>query len=418
MPGDGTERRAGEMSRRRLLMASGAGAVLGAPIPFLGRLAPSLAPIAFAQEASGPATNNSEKPGLTVLNDRPLNMETPPHLLDDEVTPAARMFVRNNGLEPVVSADDVANWRLMLDGEVERPLSLSIDELKRDFEVVTLRLQIECAGNGRRFMKPAARGNQWSFGAVSCAEWTGVRLRDLLARAGVKDSAVYTAHYGADIHLSGDPDKPALSRGVPIAKALEPHTLIAFSMNGSAIPLQNGHPLRLVAPGWPGSCSQKWLTRITIRDVVHDGQGMTGQSYRTPAFPVPPGADVPDEQMAIIESLPVKSLITAPETGAKVKAGAAFELRGHAWAGESAVSSVDISYDFGATWRSAKLAAPANKYAWQRWRADVLLPMRGYYELWARAADTEGRAQPPTPPGWNPRGYLNNMQHRIAVFAL
>jgi DMSO/TMAO reductase YedYZ molybdopterin-dependent catalytic subunit len=328
------------------------------------------------------------------------------------------MFVRNNGLIPAITPEILAAWRLTIDGKVANPLTLSIENLRRDFEVVSYRLQIECAGNGRRFMKPAAKGNQWSFGAVSCAEWTGVRLRDVLTRAGVKKSAIYTGHYGADAHLSGDPAKQALSRGLPINKAMEPYTLIAFAMNGGAIPLLNGHPLRLVAPGWPGSCSQKWLTKITLRDVVHDGQGMTGQSYRMPAFPVAPGTDVPDEDMKIIESLPVKSLITAPATGARVKARQPFEVRGHAWAGDLAVAALDVSIDFGATWRPAALDAAANRYAWQRWRAEISLPDLGYYEVWARARDSQGRYQPPATPGWNPRGYLNNMQHRIAVFAL
>ena len=406
-----------KQASRRILLKSitGAGfaAALGVPIPFLGRMAEGLVPVALAQGTGGLSV---QKPGLTVLNDRPVNMETPPHLLDDAITPSARMFVRNNGLPPATI--DAAAWRLQIDGEVETPLDFSIDDLKSQFETVTLQLQIECAGNGRRFMKPAARGNQWSFGAVSCAAWTGVRLRDVLARATPKESALYTAHYGADTHLSGDPEKQAISRGVPLAKAMEPHTLIAFAVNNSDIPNLNGHPLRLVAPGWPGSCSQKWLTRIELRDQVHDGAKMTGQSYRVPAFPVRPGAAVADENMQIIESLPIKSLITAPQTGVRVRAGDAFEIRGQAWAGDLDVAALDVSVDFGATWSPAELSAPANKYAWQQWRKQMRLQKAGYYEIWARAKDSEERMQPATPPGWNPRGYLNNMQHRIAVFAL
>jgi len=406
--------------RRQVLALGGFASALGLPIPFLNRLQPGIIPIALAQaggetEASAYA---AQRPGLAILGDRPLNMEPPPHLLDDEVTPAAKMFVRNNGQIPTISPNSAASWRLVIDGEVQTPLDLSIADLRRDFEIVTLQLQIECAGNGRRFMKPAAHGNQWSFGAVSCAEWTGVRLRDLLASAGVKTGAVYTAHFGADAHLSGDPERQAISRGLPIAKASEAHTLVAFAMNGADIPLLNGYPLRLVAPGWPGSCSQKWLTRVTLRDVVHDGQGMTGHSYRMPAYPVAPGTDVPEADMAIIESQPVKSLITAPRTGARVKSGEAVAVRGHAWAGDFDVAALDYSIDFGATWSAAALQRPNNKYSWQRWSAEVRFPSSGYYEVWARARDENGRAQPPVPPGWNPGGYLNNMQHRIAVFAL
>ncbi|MEL7028243.1 MAG: sulfite oxidase, partial [Pseudomonadota bacterium] len=358
------------------------------------------------------------KPGLTVLNDRPLNMETPPHLLDDAVTPASRLFVRNNGLPPFVDESGEAEWRLTIDGEVETPATYAIDDLKSRFETVTLQLQLECAGNGRAFFQPGASGNQWTFGAIGCPRWTGVRLRDVLAASGVKDAAVYTAHFGADTHLSGDPDKQPISRGLPIAKAMEPHTLIVWTINDGPLPPDNGYPLRLVAPGWPGSCSQKWLTRITLRDQGHDGAKMTGSSYRVPAYPVAPGTSVPDESMQIIESLPVKSLITSPRTGDRVSPGEPFEVRGHAWAGDLEVAALDISIDFGATWRPADLAPLANRYAWRNWRAEASLPQPGYYEVWARARDSEDRAQPATTPGWNPKGYLNNMQHRIAVFAV
>ncbi|MEO1241186.1 MAG: sulfite oxidase [Pseudomonadota bacterium] len=407
------EKQKSGMTRRRILQSGGFAAALGMPIPFLHRLPAGVTPVALAQSALA-----SQKPELTLLSDRPLNMETPPHLLIDEVTPGTRMFVRNNGLPPVLTDDDIRNWRLTIEGDVEAPLDFSIEDLRREFETVTLRLQIECGGNGRRFVNPGARGNQWSFGAISCAEWTGVRLRDVLARAGLKESAVYTAHYGADTHLSGDPEKFPLSRGLPIEKAMEPHTIIAFAMNGGDMPDLNGHPLRLVAPGWPGSCSQKWLTRIEIRDRIHDGAKMTGQSYRIPAYPVAPGTPVPDEDMNIIQSMPVKSLVTFPQTGARVTSEGGIRAQGHAWAGDNAVDHVDVSIDFGATWRNASLLRPSNRYAWQQWDAEISFPQTGYYEIWARATDDQGRAQPATQPGWNPRGYLNNMQHRVAVFAL
>ena len=404
------------LTRRRVLAGLGAGgfsAALGLPIPFLDRLPRGIVPVALAQDISAAQL---DKEGLTLLNDRPVNLETPPHLLDDEVTPANRLFVRNNGLPPQLDAVTDQSWRLAIDGEVEAPLDLSIPDLKSRFENVTLQLQLECAGNGRKFFRPGASGNQWSFGAIGCPEWTGVRLKDVLEAAGVKSDAVYTAHYGADTHLSGDPGKQPISRGAPIEKALEPHNLIAWAMNGEDMPMLNGHPLRLIMPGWPGSCSQKWLTRITLRDRVHDGAKMTGQSYRTPNFPVAPGAAVDDVDMEIIRGLPVKSLITFPETGARTSPQSMVEVRGHAWAGDLDVGALEVSIDFGATWQGADLSQPNNKYAWQRWRTQVSFPARGYYEVWARARDSAGVAQPPVPPGWNPRGYLNNMQHRIAIF--
>ena len=402
-------------SRRQFLFRLASfSAALGAPIPFGTYLPFNVTPIALAQASSSALG----KPGLRVLSERPLNMETPPSLLDDDITPASRMFVRNNGVPPAVNDDILHDWTLTIDGLVDNPLALSIADLKSSFENVTLQLQLECGGNGRKYFSPGVSGNQWTFGAIGCPEWTGVRLRDVLQEAGVKSEAVYTAHYSADAHLSGDTEKDAISRGVPIAKARDPHTLIAWAMNGEDMPLMNGHPLRLVAPGWPGSCSQKWLTRITLRDQVHDGAKMTGYSYRVPAYPVAPGAEVSEEDMVIIESMPVKSLITYPETGVRHEAGSELALRGSAWAGERDIEAVEISIDFGATWRKTNLSPLANKFAWRRWNASVVLPEAGYYEIWARATDSEGVQQPPITLGWNPRGYLNNMQHRVAIYAV
>ena len=273
-------------------------------------------------------------------------------------------------------------------------------------------LTIECGGNGRAFFDPPASGNQWTYGAVACSEWTGVRLRDVLEAAGVQDGVVYTAHVGADGHLSGDPEKLPISRGVPIAKALTDDVLIAFGMNGDALHPMNGAPLRLVVPGWPGSCSQKWLRRIYLRDQVHDGPKMTGTSYRVPNRPVEAGEEVAKEDFVIIERMPVKSLITFPENNAA--AGGSTEVRGHAWSGDRTISALDVSIDFGATWQRAELDAPVNSGAWQNWRTTVEFPEAGYYEIWARATDSAGLMQP-FAIDWNPKGYLNNTMHRVAV---
>jgi DMSO/TMAO reductase YedYZ molybdopterin-dependent catalytic subunit len=384
-------------------------AALGGYIPFHRNMPAGFIPAAMAEE---PFVIEG-KDGLTILNDRPVNAECPAHLLDDEVTPTNRLFVRNNGIPP--SSMDPDSWTLTIDGEVDQPMELTIAELKEKFDVVTRQLQLECGGNGRSFFDPKARGNQWTVGAVGACNWTGVRLADVLNAAGVKDSAVYTAHYGADAHLSGDPEKLPISRGVPIAKALNPHNLIAFEQNGEPIHPMNGAPLRLVVPGWPGSCSHKWLTRIQLRDQVHDGAKMTGKSYRVPEYPVAPGEDVPEEAFKIIESMPVKSLITYPQSGIELPASEpVLEVRGHAWAGDNWVTAVDLSIDFGATWIKTNLRKPANPYAWQHFAAELKFPMKGYYEVWARATDDQGRTQP-FAIAWNPKGYLNNSMHRIAL---
>ena len=198
-------------------------------------------------------------------------------------------------------------------------------------------------------------------------------------------------------------------------KALEDESLLAFAMNGKDLPWLNGHPLRIVTGGWPASTSGKWVTRIEVRDRVHDGAKMTGSSYRVPRHPVAPDSVVPAEDMVIIESMPVKSLITAPKSGITHRLGTPLAVRGHAWAGDLAVAEVWLSTDFGARWQRAALRPAPNRLAWQRFSAQVTLGQPGYYEVWARAVDTEGRSQPMVVPGWNPKGYLNNACHRIAV---
>jgi DMSO/TMAO reductase YedYZ molybdopterin-dependent catalytic subunit len=403
------------LSRRGFLKKSGLVAMstaIGAAIPFARFMPSGLIPAAFAAEGS--STRIEGKEGLIVLNERPLNAETPAHLLDDSVTPSKYMFVRNNGVPP--EAIDVDNWTLEIAGEsCVNPLSFSIAELKQRFEEVTLQLQLECGGNGRSEFVPATSGNQWTTGAIGCPTFTGVRLRDVLNYCGVGADAEYVGYYGADTHLSGDPGREPISRGVPIAKALERESLIAWKMNGEDLPLQNGYPLRLVCAGWPASVSGKWLKKLVVRNQVHDGEKMAAPSYSVPKQPVAPGSRVPNEDMKVIESMPVKSLITFPKSGITHDLRERLIVRGHAWAGDDQVSGVYLSIDFGATWLPTGVNSPANRLAWQDFSGWIQFPQPGYYEIWARAMDMQGRSQPLVIPGWNPRGYLNNTAHRIAV---
>jgi DMSO/TMAO reductase YedYZ molybdopterin-dependent catalytic subunit len=381
-------------------------AMVGTSIPFHRNM-----PIGFVPAAMASEDVLVGKDGLTLLNDRPVNAETPPHLLDDAITPTNRHFVRNNGIPP--EDVDPATWTVTIDGFVDTPMTFTIAELKEQFEVVTKALTLECGGNGRGFFNPPAKGNQWTYGAVACSEWTGVRLKDVLEKVGVKPEAVYTAHYSADTHLSGDPEKLPISRGMPISKAMTDEILIAFEMNGAALHPLNGAPLRLVVPGWPASTAQKWLTRIELRDIVHDGPKMTGKAYRVPNRPVAPGEKVDKKDFVIIERMPVKSLITFPENGAEV-AGQSTQVRGHAWSGDRSISKLEISIDFGTTWITAELDDAVNSGAWQNWRSDVTFPQAGYYEVWARATDSAGDMQP-FAIDWNPKGYLNNTMHRVGL---
>lgn len=389
--------------------------VLGTSIVFGKNLSTGYSPLFM--DYNDPQTLFGKHKEMTTLNDRPWNIEAKAHLLDDAITPEDRMFIRNNGVIP--KGIDAANWTLTVEGESAQSIkSYTLQELKTKFKSYTYQLTLECGGNGRSEFNPPAKGNQWTIGAVSCAAWTGIRLKDLLADVGVKNDAVYVGYYGKDTHLSGDASKVVISRGVPMAKAMQDETIIAFQMNGKDIPLAHGYPLRLIAGGFPASASGKWIDKLTIRNIVHDGPKMTGTAYRVPCEAVAPGTEVPDDQMCIIESMPVKSLVTYPKSGALVKTGDAFEVRGQAWAGELNVKEMHVSIDFGATWQKASLSRPANKLAWQQWTAKVTPPKKGYYEIWARATDSEGTAQPMVVPGWNPKGYLNNACHRIAIKAV
>jgi DMSO/TMAO reductase YedYZ molybdopterin-dependent catalytic subunit len=387
-------------------------AIIGVDIVFGANIIEGYTPLSLQESDPFKLFKLDEE--MVVLNNKPWNIEATAHLLDDNITPNSKMFIRNNGKIPVDI--DALNWTLTIDGEsVKEAKSFTINDLKTKFKQHTYQLTLECGGNGRSEFNPPAKGNQWTIGAVSCATWTGVRLRDVLEAVGIKSNAVYIGYHAADTHLSGDPSKEPISRGAPMEKALQDETLIAYKMNGKNIPLAHGFPLRLVAGGWPASVSGKWIDRISIRNKEHDGTKMQGTAYRVPKNPVAPGDKVKDEDMKIIESMPVKSLITNPKTGAILKKGKPLAIRGHAWAGELEVSKMEYSIDFGASWNSCLIEKPVNRLAWQHFSAVINFPKEGYYEVWARATDANGTAQPMLLPGWNPKGYLNNACHRIAV---
>ena len=388
------------------------GTIIGAEIVFAHVMPEGYVPLAF--QDPDPFKMFGKNKEMVVLNDRPWNIEAQAHLLNEKITSNQNMFIRNNGKIP--ENIDVKNWTITFDGEsVKAPKTYTLAELKSKFKQYTYQLTLECGGNGRSEFDPPAKGNQWSVGAVSCATWTGVRLRDVLEDVGIKENAVYIGYHAADVHLSGDLDKEPISRGAPMVKALQDETLLAFKMNGDDIPLAHGYPLRLVAGGWPASVSGKWITGISVRDKVHDGEKMTGSSYKVPCEPVAPGEKVKDEDMCIIESMPVKSLITYPKTGAQIKEGKSLKINGHAWAGELDVIKMEYSIDFGSSWTACELESPANRLAWQHFSANISFPKKGYYEVWARATDSRNNSQPMVLPGWNPKGYLNNACHRIAV---
>ena len=402
-------------SRRHFLATMGKGAALaglgifgaGSDAAVKGLFGRELIPAAWADVEQ----DLLPKPDMLVHSKQPFNGEFAPHLLNDDVTPTARHFVRNNSSIPErAKSGDLNGWKLTIDGEVHKKLSLSMDDLIR-FPQVTMQVVVECAGNGRSLFTPKVDGTPWIRGAVGCSEWTGVRLRDVLKAASLKETAVYTGNYGEDLPIgSGE----AFSRGIPIEKAMDEHTLIALKMNGADLPAAHGFPARLIVPGWIGSAMQKWLNRIWVRDQVHDSEKMSGYSYRIPTYPPEPGIKPPKNEMVIAASGRIKSLITKPQSKTVVKIGTPINVRGHAWAGEKEVDKVYISTDFGVRWQETRLIQPANRYAWYHWDTEITFGNRGYYEIWARAFDDKGDAQPFSQP-WNPKGYLGNVIHRVPV---
>jgi DMSO/TMAO reductase YedYZ molybdopterin-dependent catalytic subunit len=421
-----------DVSRRGFLGGSGMAALsaaVGGPIVFGAAMPRGLIPAALAQEANtDPPAEAAHKgpqllqyPGkdgnLVLLGDKPLAAETPEQLLDDETTPTSKFFISNNGQVPEATKEPDA-WKLTIDGEVNKTLELTLGELKSKVRPVTRRMVLECGGNGRSFFIPQARGNQWTNGGAGCAEWTGARLADVIRAAGLKPSAVFSGHYGADPHLSGDPTKSALSRGVPIKKLMDESNLIVWEMNGKPLEPIHGFPVRLIIPGWPGSVSAKWLTRIWLRDKPHDGQGMGGTSYRLAVKPMLPGSKVDEKNFTDLESMPVRAIITKPANGTRLGASIReLNLRGAAWAGDYTVRAVDVSIDFGASWQRANVNQPKNRYDWQRWTATLKLPSEGYYEIWSRATDSRGIMQPHVAGNWNPQGYGANPISHIRVLA-
>jgi len=309
--------------------------------------------------------------------------------------------------------DDVDSWTLLIDGEVDNACVWTLAELKANFKEVSITAVLECAGNGRSAFSPATQGLQFKHGAVGCARWTGVRVRDLLEFAGVKKSAVYTGHFSPDVKTDGS-GQYAISRGLPIAKALAAETIVAYAMNDQPLPVLHGGPLRIVAPGYPGSAWQKWLTRIWVRDREHDGEKMTGIDYRLPSVPISSTTSLDDINFQVITDMPVNSIITTPKDNFTVHREAEIEVGGFAWSGHVPVLSVQLSTDNFKTWQPVELAPCSESFAWRRFECRVRPTSAGSLSLAARASDAAGNTQPLECVPWNPGGYCNNMIHRIS----
>ncbi len=378
-----------------VLKGIGAGMVLGG-----GGSMRESASQAEAAESTGP---------LTVRVTRPFDAETPVREFTSWLTSNERFFVRSHFGPPPAEAVQPDTWRLTVKGLVKEGLSLTLKDL-REFEPVTLTAVLQCSGNGRAHHRPKVPGVQWERGAAGNAQWTGVRLRDVLQRAGVKPQGLHVQMQGAD--RPALPTVPLFTRSIPIAKALHPDTLLAYEMNGRPLPLLHGAPLRVITPGWMAESCMKWLTEITLRGDETPGYYMQ-QAYRIPETSIQPGSGLPGSVMVPVEQMPVKSLIAAPAEGDTLKTGPV-TIQGVAWAGESPITKVEVSCDDGKTWEPARLLGEEQPYAWRQWQYLWNARQVGPTAILCRATDAQGAQQPEKSP-WNPGGFLWNGWDRLSV---
>ncbi len=378
-----------------VLKGIGAGMVLGG-----GGSMRESASQAEAAESTGP---------LTVRVTRPFDAETPVREFTSWLTSNERFFVRSHFGPPPAEAVQPDTWRLTVKGLVKEGLSLTLKDL-REFEPVTLTAVLQCSGNGRAHHRPKVPGVQWERGAAGNAQWTGVRLRDVLQRAGVKPQGLHVQMQGAD--RPALPTVPLFTRSIPIAKALHPDTLLAYEMNGRPLPLLHGAPLRVITPGWMAESCMKWLTEITLRADETPGYYMQ-QAYRIPETSIQPGSGLPGSVMVPVEQMPVKSLIAAPAEGDTLKIGPV-TIQGVAWAGESPITKVEVSCDDGKTWEPARLLGEEQPYAWRQWQYLWNARQVGPTAILCRATDAQGAQQPEKSP-WNPGGFLWNGWDRLSV---
>jgi sulfite oxidase len=333
---------------------------------------------------------------LLQANGYPIDAETPLDQLTSYITPNDLFFVRSHW-NPTMP--DRATWALTVDGEVEKPLRLALEDLAR-MPQASATCVLQCAGNGRALHKPVVPGVQWRAGAVGNARWTGVRVRDLLERAGVRPGARHVHTFGSD-----DPPQkvPPFHRSVEIEKLLA-DGIVATGMNGTPLAPLHGAPARLVVPGWAGDHWMKWLTRLSPQPEPQKGFYMD-VAYRYPKKPGEPGVAFKPEEMEPVTALFVKSSITESPSAARV--GSPVMLRGFAFSGAPDVASVEVSDDGGAQWRPAELGREHDSYAWRRWTFRYTPRSAGTATLWVRATDSRGSVQP-RDAVWNQSGYLYN----------
>jgi len=343
---------------------------------------------------------------------RPPNYETPLAELAALITPNKDFFVRYH--LAVIPQIDPRTWRLEVSGaSAHSPLSLSLAELKKGFERVTVTAVNQCSGNRRGLFAPRVPGVQWGNGAMGNARWTGVRLRDVLRKTAITSDALEVVFMGADSAVL--PATPSFVKSLPMERALDESTLIAFEMNGEPLPHWNGAPARLVVPGWTGTYWMKHLTQIRIEPKPFDGFWMK-TAYRLPtgAFSTATFASQQNADTTPITEMLVNSLITGPVSGARLRRGAHAELKGKAWDGGAGIAVVEVSIDGRQTWRAATLGSDLGRFSWREFRYPIDTSRAGAVEVAVRARSRDGSVQPEKLT-FNPSGYHDNIVQTVSL---
>ena len=343
---------------------------------------------------------------------RPPNYETPLAELAALITPNKDFFVRYH--LAVIPQIDPRTWRLEVSGaSAHSPLSLSLAELKKGFERVTVTAVNQCSGNRRGLFAPRVPGVQWGNGAMGNARWTGVRLRDVLRKTAITSDALEVVFMGADSAVL--PATPSFVKSLPMERALDESTLIAFEMNGEPLPHWNGAPARLVVPGWTGTYWMKHLTQIRIEPKPFDGFWMK-TAYRLPtgAFSTATFASQQNADTTPITEMLVNSLITGPVSGARLRRGAHAELKGKAWDGGAGIAVVEVSIDGRQTWRAATLGSDLGRFSWREFRYPIDTSRAGAVEVAVRARSRDGSVQPEKLT-FNPSGYHDNIVQSVSL---
>lgn len=329
-----------------------------------------------------------EQPGLIVRQKSPPNVEFPFSSLSEWLIPADLFFVRNHFPSPDL---DAREWRVRVDGAVERPIELDLDSI-RAMPSRTLTAVVECAGNGRVYYEPPREGLQWQNGAVGNAKWTGVLLRDVLEAAGVKRTAQEVLLVGADSGVidankkTASPGPIAFARSLPLEKAVGDGALLAYSMNDAPLTRDHGHPLRAVVGGWFGMAWVKWITHIRVLERPFLGYWQARDYFRWERSAGEP-------MLVPLTEMEVKSQIARPVNGANLIAGQPYRIFGAAWSGEAVVQHVHVCAGDGKGWREARLLDTEHPYAWRLWECIWTPQHVGRYRLRCRAVDAAGRVQ-------------------------